>query len=52
MANQEMIDVYDQLCRALTNYEDEDGSGDAGDAGEALYLELVCIVNNLAEKIN
>lgn len=44
--------VYDQLCAALTDYEDNDGSGDAGDAGENLYLQIVAIVNTMADKIN
>lgn len=48
----ELQKFYDKLCAALTNYENDDGSGDAGDAGERLYLEVVWIVNSMAEKIN
>ena len=48
----DIITLYDMLCAALTRYEEDDGSGDAGDAGERLYCELCSIVNEVAEKIN
>lgn len=52
MDSTEFKTVYDQLCAALTDYEDDDGAGDAGDAGENLYLRIVAIVNTMADKIN
>ena len=44
--------IYDQLCAVLTDYETNDGTGDAGDAGELLYLSLCRVVNEFAEKLN
>lgn len=52
MTESEMITFYDRLCAILTEYEEDDGSGDAGDAGERLYCNLVDIVNDMAKMIN
>ena len=38
--------LYDRLCAALTHSEEDDGSGDAGDAGDRLYCELCGIQND------
>lgn len=52
MNNIDIHSIYDQLCSALTEYENDDGSGDAGDAGELLYQRLCIIVNDFASKLN
>lgn len=41
--------IYDNLRNSLEEYETDDGSGDAGDAGERLHGNIVWVVNALAK---
>lgn len=43
--------TYNMICDALGNYEMDDGSGDAGDAGERLYEEVVSIAHDISTKL-
>lgn len=52
MDKKDIMEIYDRLCMALAGYEDDDGSGDAGDAGERLYQTIVYIVEDFASKLN
>lgn len=47
-------EIYDELCKALTCYEAADGveHDPDYDYGNALYQDIVGIVNKMAEKIN
>ena len=53
----ELNQVYDRLCSALTDYELNPATGflpaDAGprDAGEALYLAVMDIVEDMTNKM-
>ena len=43
--------IFDRICYALTDYEDAEAAQDEK-RGEALYFELVEIMNDIAEYIN
>ena len=56
MDKMKLMDLYDRLCMALTNYETVSENADSCDPeydnGKALYAEVVDIVNDMAAAIN
>ena len=48
-----VMNVYDRLCIALTCYEACDENTDPDyDAGNALYNDIISIVDDMANRIN
>lgn len=45
-------EIRDSFRSALEEYENDDGSGDAGDAGERLYQSIYWAVENLEKELN
>ena len=45
-------EIRDDLRSALDAYENDDGSGDAGDAGERLYQSIYWAVKALENELN